>query len=545
MNFAKLVSIALTGVFLGASACGGTDIVEDTPDGASSDGSALDGGGSTDGTLPDDGSGNPDSTLDDGGMDATLTDGSGMDGTAKDGGDGGTTDGNTGDGAGSDGGDGGILIGPDGGIGGSCSGPGVACQQPNDCCSLVCQGGVCGGTLCISDNQGCSRTSGPACCSGACSAGGVCNPLNNTCKTLGNACAGSAECCSGLCKNNICATSSFCGQVGDTCSRAADCCGGICTIGSGAALGTCALPPKGPANCKLVDGQLCAGSLPDGGTATTDAGVPACGGACCSRACAPYGPTGVLVCQPATGCHVTGDLCRADSDCCGGPGTAGPPPNMPTVCVITSPNLVGICKNANGCKPNGDVCRLQTNQCNASADCCSGNVLQNDTCKQDNLGIPRCTNAQCSNPGVACSTSADCCNGEPCVPNPAVTDGGVAEFICSALACVSANGLCTVTADCCAGGTCIVPLGSTRGTCFVPPPPAPPDAGVVDSGSDSGGLDAAGLDAAGLDAGTADAALDAADATPPPPCAQYGQLCTTGGDCCNGVTCIGGRCLSN
>jgi hypothetical protein len=30
---------------------------------------------------------------------------------------------------------------------------------------------------------------------------------------------------------------------------------------------------------------------------------------------------------------------------------------------------------------------------------------------------------------------------------------------------------------------------------------------------------------------------------PPPGCAAYGQVCTTASDCCNGVPCMGGRCL--
>jgi len=31
--------------------------------------------------------------------------------------------------------------------------------------------------------------------------------------------------------------------------------------------------------------------------------LPICGGECCSRACFPYGPTGVLICQPPSGCR--------------------------------------------------------------------------------------------------------------------------------------------------------------------------------------------------------------------------------------------------
>jgi hypothetical protein len=37
------------------------------------------------------------------------------------------------------------------------------------------------------------------------------------------------------------------------------------------------------------------------------------------------------------------------------------------------------------------------------------------------------------------------------------------------------------------------------------------------------------------DAGTPDAST--------PGCAEYGQLCATGADCCNGITCLSGRCM--
>jgi hypothetical protein len=64
-------------------------------------------------------------------------------------------------------------------------------------------------------------------------------------------------------------------------------------------------------NCGLTDGMLCGGTTfsADGGVVLTEAGVPTCGGACCSRACGPWGPTGIDVCQPASGCHPVGDLC--------------------------------------------------------------------------------------------------------------------------------------------------------------------------------------------------------------------------------------------
>jgi hypothetical protein len=140
---------------------------------------------------------------------------------------------------------------------------------------------------------------------------------------------------------------------------------------------------------------------------------------------------------------------------------------------------VGTCSNPTGCKPNGDICRLQTNQCNATDNCCSGNVQQYDTCKQDNLGVPRCSNpadAGCIPTSGACATSADCCNLNPCVNGKC--GGG----------CVTCGNACTTTADCCAGGLC-----GTSGVCECP-----------DGGS----------------------------------CASYGQECGDGGlPCCNNVPC--------
>lgn len=240
----------------------------------------------------------------------------------------------------------------------------------------------------------------------------------------------------------------------------------------------------------MVDGTVC------GGVVSADSGtVPSCGGACCSRLCAPYGPTGVLICQPASGCHLVGDVCLQDSDCCD---------KEVGACNKAAGALLGNCRNPTGCKPNGDVCKLSTMSCNASCDCCSGNCENKDTCKPDNVGIPRCTNVQCVNAGQACVTSADCCNGLPCVPNPSAADAGadsgVPQFVCYTSSCVPACGGCTVNADCCAGESCIIQQGSTHGIC----------------GPCGGG-----------DAGT---------------CSLYGQGCTVDSDCCDGVPCTGGHC---
>ncbi|HSQ62289.1 MAG TPA: hypothetical protein VLM85_03715, partial [Polyangiaceae bacterium] len=208
--------------------------------------------------------------------------------------------------------------------------------------------------------------------------------------------------------------------------------------------------------------------------------------------CAPWGPLQVLVCQPASGCHPVGDLCHENSDCCG-----GADPNPKELCLFPFDGGPGNCSNPTGCKPNGDICRLVTNQCNATDNCCSGYVEDAGTCRQDNLGVPRCSypagSGSCVPANGSCASSADCCGLAPCVPG----DGG---FACYAASCVPASGACTRDADCCVGTLCYLAGGATSGTCR----PVAGDGGAA--------------------------------------CALYGQSCTTTSDCCYGAPCTGGRC---
>jgi hypothetical protein len=405
-----------------------------------------------------------------------------------------------------------------GGASGSCLGLGAGCTSGVDCCSGDCAAGVCSYPSCTSDHGAC--TSNGNCCSQRC-VGGACAALNATCKTLGNQCASGDECCSKLCSNGTCQASSFCGQGGDSCAAGTDCCTGTCTIAAGATLGTCgAHPPGGPANCGVVDGQLCNSAA--NAVVHVDAGLPACGGPCCSRACAPWGPTGVLVCQPASGCHVVGDLCTKDTDCCGSAGLPGGS-HKPVTCDITTPGTLGICRNPMGCKPDGDVCKLKTMSCNSSCDCCSGNCETKDTCKQDNVGVPRCAGAQCVAAGGACASSASCCGGAPCVPNPVA--GGSPPYVCSSQQCIAKCGRCTNNADCCPGSSCVLAAGTSSGICG--PCGGPGVDGGTGTGDDAGAPDAGGA--------------PAPDAGGGPTCALYGQLCTNASQCCNGVPCDG-RC---
>jgi hypothetical protein len=364
---------------------------------------------------------------------------------------------------------------------GTCLGSGEDCGSGPDCCSFSCVDFQCSGDQCTSDDESCS--SDGQCCSGIC-LDGSCAPLNPACRTSGNTCDTNGECCSGYCKDGVCNNApSFCIQTGDTCSADDECCGGMCTISGGATLGTCAVVPAGGATGCAAAGELCGA-----GADYMGEGLPVCGGECCSRACFPYGPTGALICQPPSGCLPTGEVCHEDSDCCGSAGN--PDGEISNVtCEKEGTNPTGRCNNGNSCSPAGAICRLQDIECNANSNCCAGNVLQFDTCAQDNLGIPRCRVAEldCTDPteyeGDPCATAADCC-GLPCVPVP----GSEFDLVCGS-GCQPTDGTCTIDADCCSGPC-------TDGICG-----------------------------------------------PPGECANYGQTCDDANPCCTNLECsVNGIC---
>lgn len=388
---------------------------------------------------------------------------------------------------------------------GSCKANLQPCSGATECCSLSCVAGACASAACTSDGKSC--TSDAQCCGGTCS-GGACQALNAACKTAGNDCAANGDCCSSLCKSGKCLlAASYCTQVGDVCAHGVDCCSGICNIAAGKALGTCAENAPGAVNCNGVDGTVCNGC-----------------GDCCSRLCAPYGPTGVHICQPANGCHVTGDLCKKDSDCCGAAGS-GQPGDGNVTCVFMTGATIGVCRNPMSCNPEGNICHYKADsiyQCTVSSsrnDCCDALGAKSD-CKLDSLGVPRCNGGgACKPAGQACAYSGDCCGGLPCVPNPA---GGTPPFVCGAASCQPSGATCTIDGDCCSGLMCNKPPGSASGTCgsYVPPG----DAGTDGATPDGGVLPDGAVIEGGADA-------------PPPVCALYGQACSRAGDCCNGVPC--------
>lgn len=395
----------------------------------------------------------------------------------------------------------------------TCAQPGDACKAATDCCSLSCIGEQCAGGQCASDGNACA--SDDTCCSGSCSASHLCAALNDSCRTAGNECLANSDCCSGLCDGgkHCQLGASFCIQPGDVCARDGDCCAANCVIATGHTLGLCADPPKGPAYCDKVDGMLCAGC-----------------GDCCSRLCAP-GPSGVSICQPASGCHVTGDLCLKDTDCCGGDPTSGLPGAGNGNCQIDAGAKIGICTNpvnggASACNPEGNVCHYLADPgyaCSSSAarsDCCGPERPKSLMCKLDALGVPRCLGVgECRASGDSCASAADCCDQVPCVPD---AEGALR---CLTGACVPGGGSCTINGDCCPGGLCHRQPGSTLGTCTTP----------GGGGNGAGGASSGGASSGGA-SGTA--------GTPGNPgvCSEYGQICTQDSSCCNGVPCTNGIC---
>jgi hypothetical protein len=402
-----------------------------------------------------------------------------------------------------------------GGLSSSCTAANDACTFATDCCSLSCTGGKCSGTQCTSDNQTCSAND--QCCSGECGTNGKCTALNTKCLTAGNVCTSTgAGCCSTLCSGGVCQLSaSFCIQAGDVCAKSTNCCTGSCSIASGASLGTCStLPNLGRNNCSGgVDGTVCGGGTNDGGAGCLD---------CCSRLCAPYAPTGVFICQPANGCHVEGDLCQHDTDCCGGesvyPDGGEPLPGAQRVqCLLAAGATVGYCASPTSggpglpsCNPEGNICHFKDNGyvCGNSAEennCCDHLGSKTD-CELDSIGVPRCHVVggdagilPCVPTSGECAFDGDCCGGK-CLPN----SSGV--LVCNAVTCSPSAGTCTTTADCCDGLNCNIAAGSTSGTC----------GGSTGSPKDGG-------------SGS---------------CAAYGQSCSVASDCCNSVPCYNGICLS-
>ena len=379
-----------------------------------------------------------------------------------------------------------------------CTATGGGCAASTECCSLICSGNRCSAGTCIADGQAC--TDSASCCGGNC-AGGVCQPLNPgaSCRTAGNPCTASS-------------------QVLLAAMR-----------GRRLQAGLLVLHP----DRRRVQQQrhVLLGRLRDHDRQPRHLRAATLG---LDLLLGRRRRNGVRRLQQLLQPAVRALRPERREDLPAGqrlPGQRRPvPPATATAAAprapacratATSPvrsrpgKAIGICRNPLSCNPQGNVCHYKDYTCSVSSarnNCCAA-VGNSGVCQLDFLGVPRCNGLgdTCIPAAGICSSAMDCCNLAPCVPDgtgllrcygtPPGIDGGVTPP-----SCVPVGGPCSITADCCVGYTCIEPPGSTQGICGIPQPPP-----------------------GGTDAGVPDGAV--------PVCAEYGQLCTTGADCCNQVPC--------
>jgi hypothetical protein len=418
---------------------------------------------------------------------------------------------------------------------GVCQQEGVPCGSGIECCTLSCVDGFCSGDACMPDGEQCDANG--ECCSGKCD-DGTCADINNgsgfACETAGNNCDADGDCCSGLCgEDGSCSIgASYCVQRGDVCSSDGQCCQGVCAIADGDSTGYCTTQETGGTNCgeRKIAGEVCGDDCAE----------------CCSRTCAPYGPSGVSICQPATGCRPDGELCRSAADCCGGNPDSSIPGAGQAECLKLSPDdIVGRCK-VTGCNPHGAICGSPdagTAACGGSLSapngqsCCGKNLLPAgvNPCSVDGLLIPRCDVLEgCVEPEGECATADDCCNGNPCVQH----EDGAFRCFETTDSCVESGGPCTATADCCVGSLCILSPGQATGVCgnTDPPPPDGTGGGNSGSGGSDSGSGGGGSGTGGNGSGTGGGSSGSGGSTSTV-CAAFGQDCESHSDCCNDIPC--------
>jgi hypothetical protein len=144
---------------------------------------------------------------------------------------------------------------------------GAGCYDPMECCSLVCDEGICGGNQCKLDGYPCGAPD--ECCSGQCT-DSVCG--TGGCLPLGSTCQSSPQCCDPLvCSGNHCGNLLDGGNCsldpgGTPCSQCIvlNCCAqtetclssGTCATAMGCFQG-CVLDGTSPAQCQT---QCCGNS---------------------------------------------------------------------------------------------------------------------------------------------------------------------------------------------------------------------------------------------------------------------------------------------
>src|SRR6266511_372553 len=212
-----------------------------------------------------------------------------------------------------------------------CSADGVACTRPQDCCSLGCSNGVCGGGFCKAQGAACAANS--ECCSFICdSSTRLCRRVGDDadeCQPAGEACgAGSTNivCCSGTCDATLgrCAfPTRTCHGLGASCAQSSDCCMGEC-LPDAQNQRTCRIRCLADDTACTTSAECCnfgcsgspavcgppIGADPNDPPCTSTNGSCSSHAACCSKYCA------LGFCDLP--CQLAGISCRVAGDCCSG-----------------------------------------------------------------------------------------------------------------------------------------------------------------------------------------------------------------------------------
>ena len=364
-------------------------------------------------------------------------------------------------------------------------GLGISCSDNVDCCSGVCEGGVCidAAVLCGSQNLGCCY--GTWCDEGLACQGAVCVGADVDCGSSEEACCPGSTCDSGLeCVSGRCEVSVVCGSEGDEC-----CSGSSCDSGLECVSGMC----EAPVVCDSVGDPCCSDGSCGSGLACVSGmceAVVVCGSegkVCCSSGAECTGDLVCMglgsgaTCQP---CGSGGQVCCTGRECvegfqCTGLGT-------------------GMC--VGDCGSQGQQCCAGDTECGVNLVCAdSGEDKTCQTCGQKDA--PCCaTGAQCSESFLECvggtcveaeecgSEGRACCAADTCDSDlecnsgtcqAAEECGSEGDVCCSSgdacdsgLECVS--GICEEVdecgfegQDCCAHGNCASGLECRLGTCVV------------------------------------------------------------------------------
>jgi hypothetical protein len=251
--------------------------------------------------------------------------------------------------------------------------------------------------------------------------------------------------------------------------------------------------------------------------------------------------SGATVCQPVSGCRLTGDFCLSTNACCGG----GLNPNGTVQCRLDAVGS-GRCDNGNSCNGVGNICGaphlvdggLATYpdggiiRVNAPQDCCDGHQ---QVCRVDSSGVPRCFGGGsascpagytgvtpcCIQTNQLCQFSDQCCGGAKCLPG----DGG---FSCTVPTCFGLGTTCNPgpSSNCCNGTSC---LGTSS--------PSGGYACQLSSGPDGGGTCAANGSACDAGVGCCSNICSSGACQAPGACQPLNGSCTSVSDCCSGLSC--------